>query len=418
MNLLQSPPPPASLTLGGIVSRDTQSFRGQKNFMGPLTAGASDKALVSGTDVPDGSVNGGFRLLSLVTGFGGTEKEYVRVSRPTAYDQPVMTIDQNAVTNTRGLLINNTPAGVGGLKIVNYGGGTIEMNAQQPGDPSRLYAENKGLHIYQNANSYNTTMLMRFEVATPTSVVASIPVFDFQSAALGTNQKLARFKDNVGDLMSVNRDSGYAGLTLGGYSQIYATGSWTQFTDVARFSTYAMAQGTTTAFYASANGAFAAPGTARMWSESLGGTSGDVLTRIGGVISDASTNAGAKILSLALNMAGTPVEKTYFRKSGAMIVGADTANPVGIGAAADLANVADGFKYNVGASELGIFSSNNSAFLGLNLGTGNARCSGSFFLNGEVESTLTGAGVVLKSANGSRWRLTISNVGAVVVAAA
>lgn len=416
--LIPSFPGIASLTSRGLVSTDSQPFRGQKSFMGPLTAGASDKALVAGTDVPDGSVNGGFRMLSLVTGFGGTEKEYVRVSRPTAYDQPVMTIDQNAVTNTRGLLINNTPAGVGGLKIVNYGGGTIEMNAQQPGEPSRLHAENKGLHLYQNANSYNSSMLMRFEVATPTGVAASIPVFDFQSAALGASQKLARFKDNVGDLITVNRDSGYAGVTLGGYSQIYATGSWTQFTDVARFSTYAMAQGTTTAFYASGNGAFAALGTARMWSESLGGASGDVLTRLGGVISDASMNAGGRLLVLSNNMAGTPVDKVYFRKSGGMVIGADTANPVCVGAAADLANVADGFKYNVGASELGIFSSNNSAFLGINLGTGNARCSGSFFLNGEVESTLTGAGVVLKSPDGTRWRLTITNAGAVAVAAA
>lgn len=94
------------------------------------------------------------------------------------------------------------------------------------------------------------------------------------------------------------------------------------------------------------------------------------------------------------------------------------------GDAAGTYNVASGFKHDTSGGELGIFNTNNAARLSLNLGTGAASCTGSFTANGalksgtEFECTATGAGVVLKSPDGTRYRLTITNAGAVQVAAA
>lgn len=344
--LIPSFPGIASLTSRGLVSTDSQPFRGQKSFMGPLTAGASDKALVGGTDVADGSVNGGFRMLSLVTGFGGTEKEYVRVSRPTAFDQPVMTIDSQNITNTRGLEIKNTPVGVGGLKIGNAGGGYLALNAQQGGSPHQLYAENKGLELYQNSNAYDTTKLMRFAVGTTGGVAASVPAFDFHSeGALQTNQKLARFKDNSGDIFSVVRSvvaQIEIGSSVGGISH-----NGTGFTFNSRAKNNEYWEGTL--YYHTGSGVSLEAATcARLSSDAVDGAS---------AVAAASESASA---------------------------------------------------WSNATAKLHSFRS----------GPGAANEKSAIMSNGEFEHAVSGAGIVLKSPNGTRWRLTINNAGAVVVAAA
>jgi hypothetical protein len=120
----------------------------------------------------------------------------------------------------------------------------------------------------------------------------------------------------------------------------------------------------------------------------------DVGVKVGVSPPDGTVNAAAKPLSVRTGLGGTEVEKAYFRKAGSLVASADTANPVGLGTAADLANVCDGFKYNVPGAEIGVYSSNNASFLGLNLGTGGARSSGAFTSGG----LLTGTGLSLSVA--------------------
>lgn len=130
-----------------------------------------------------------------------------------------------------------------------------------------------------------------------------------------------------------------------------------------------------------------------------GAGSTDVVVRVGTTVADATVNAAAKLLSGGTGINATEVEKFFFRKAGSLVVGADTANPICLGNAADLANVADGFKYNVGAAEIGVFSSNNAAFLGLNLGTGAARASGSLTLGGRLNLPNATGGAVVQGSN-------------------
>lgn len=417
MALLPSPPPPASLLVSGLVSTAIQAFLGAKTFQ-TNTAGAGERAVTIGTSVADGSVNEGFSLLSLRTGIGGTEKEFLRVRRPVNYDIPIVTIDQQSITNTRGLLIANTPAGIGGLKITNAAGGVAALNAQQNGSPVQLYAENKGLELSQNANSYDTTMLMKFLVSTPGGVATSIPAFDFQAtAALGTNQKLARFRDNGTDLFSLVRGAGaVAQLELGS-----ATGAishnGTGFTLASRATNNEYWQGTL--FYQTGSGVSLEAQTTARLSSDAGNSAGAVAAT--SEFATLQTNAGAKIHRFING--GT--EKAHVRLGGSAVFNSDVANSVGIGDATELANVAAGLKWSSGAAELGIFSTNNATFLGLNLGTGAARASGAFSAGGlitatgaEFESTLNGGGVLLRAPNGTRYRVTVTNAGAIQVAAA
>lgn len=91
-----SPPGPASATVAGIVNLIAQTFAGVKTFLGTIIAsagvqlgllfntngtGASDRSIVVGTNVPDGSVNSSARLFTVATGVGGTEVDHLRVTK-------------------------------------------------------------------------------------------------------------------------------------------------------------------------------------------------------------------------------------------------------------------------------------------------------------------------------------------------
>ena len=350
MALLPSPPPDATAALRGLVNTLAQTFEGQKTIR-LATAANGERALTVGTSVADASVNEGFSMLSARVGIGGTEREFLKVRRPTSFGAAVMTIDQNSITNTRALILANAGAGLGGLQITNFGGGYVTLNTQQGGSPVQMYAENKGLEFSQNANSYDTTTLMRFLVAGPGSVATTIPAFDFSAVgALGVGQKLARWQANGSEVAALTS----GGLMLNGYvnSLLSCSGSWIQLGVLpVRADSYFYSTSPTTAFYATANGGFSGAATFNAWSETAD-AAGEVATRLGTYVADASVNADTKLLSLATNMGGTPVEKLFVLK------------------------------------------------------------------NGTIENTTAGAGIVLKSPDGTRWRFTISNAGAAVIALA
>ncbi len=413
MSVIPGWPSLATAQLPGLVSAGpgVQQFAGLKEFVA-ATAGAGTSALKAGTSVPDGSVADTFDLFRLATGIGGTEKEYFRVRRPSAYAQPVVNIDQQGITDTLGLQILNTPAGVGGINIQNVGGGRLVLNAQQGGSPSIVYAENKGLLIHQNANSYDTTTLMKFLVDGATAVASSIPVFDFVSTlAAQANQRLLRVRSNGIERFSV--DELGIGLFQGAEinfrdvwgQKIYAQSGYTYFSGAVYMPSGIAANG------------FAAP----YIQNSPGAVAEDKVIRVGTSLADVSVNPAARLLSIGTGIGlggANEIEKARFRKSGALLVNTDTVNPISFGNAADLASVADGVKFNSGTAILGFFNSNNAIYMGLNIGNGRSEMSGGLLVGGEYECLQNGTGLVLRAPNATRYRLTVTNAGTLSIVAA
>lgn len=66
----------------------------------------------------------------------------------------------------------------------------------------------------------------------------------------------------------------------------------------------------------------------------------------------------------------------------------------------------------------GFMNAAGSAYIGFFPGTGRATASHGMLIGGDLESSLTAAGVILKSPDGTRYKLTIANGGAVNVAPA
>lgn len=116
----------------------------------------------------------------------------------------------------------------------------------------------------------------------------------------------------------------------------------------------------------------------------IGGTSGDIVAKVGTTVADASVNVAAKLLSIRTGMGGTEVEKAYFRKSGSMLIvdAGGSGNPLAFGNAVDLYNVAGGVKYDAGSGTVGFYNTNNAAYLSLSFADGNVRATGGHYIGG------------------------------------
>ena len=109
------------------------------------------------------------------------------------------------------------------------------------------------------------------------------------------------------------------------------------------------------------------------------------------------------------------VEKAYLLSRGSAVFGR-----VSVGDSMELYNVADGLKLDSSSANLGLFNANSAAGLFLNLGTGDAGCTGGFTSGArvsgtEIESTSAGGGLVVKSPNGTRWRIEVDDTGTLSV---
>lgn len=200
-----------------------------------------------------------------------------------------------------------------------------------------------------------------------------------------------------------------------------------------------------------------------------GALSTDVAVRLGASTADGSVHANAKILAIGTGLAGTFVEKVSIRKDGtatfqgAVRVNAGTVDHLSFnGSIVDIGGLtypvrsasywmAGGpttafYAYaggafsavgsvkiwteNLGAGasdvalKLGTYLATAALHAGCKLVSIGANLGGTmeekafFVKDGTLEFTGAGVGVVMQSPNGTRWRLTISNAGAVVVAAA
>lgn len=143
----------------------------------------------------------------------------------------------------------------------------------------------------------------------------------------------------------------------------------------------------------------------------VGTGSTDVATKAGTSAADGSTHASAKLFSIRTGIGGTEVEKAYFEKSGSLIFATDAASRIQWGTGANTWQI----EATPGSGVLR-FGNNGVTYLGLRYSDGYA-VSGYGMQSPVFESDTAAGGVVLKSANGNRWRVTISNAGALVITA-
>lgn len=175
---------------------------------------------------------------------------------------------------------------------------------------------------------------------------------------------------------------------------------------------------------------------------SAGALSTDVAVRVGTEVSDAGTHASAVLEEVGTGLGGTFVRSFAFLKGGILqgqsaatlrmngTVGAilefGTPRVAMTGTTAEL-------RAGSGTATVFSFAANNCARSGsANPGTAATTrlhvfsdAMGSTAVDkacvtsaGEFESLISGAGIVLKSPNGTRWRITVDNTGALAVAAA
>lgn len=203
----------------------------------------------------------------------------------------------------------------------------------------------------------------------------------------------------------------------------------------------------------------------------VGGSSGQEATLVGTTIANGSVHAAARLLTVAAGIGGTQVNKAWVNGNGQFVVdmagltnthgiqilnhGGGSGTGIGVGYPAAVSAYmgrADGGIVTFGGNNTSVMlyanggtahmvgtlgtgatdvvskirtqvadgSVNASAKL-LSIGTGmfGTEVEKCFFrANGELENTVAGAGHVMQSPNGTRYRVTVTNAGAIQVAAA
>ncbi|MDP2275288.1 MAG: hypothetical protein Q8K32_31370 [Archangium sp.] len=211
----------AAAGLPGAVSAVAQVLSGLKSLpdgIGIPTAGLADIGLKVGTTVVNASVNDAMKLLSLRTGLGtGSEAEVLGVRRGGSFSPVVDVIVPNS-TNTVGLNLTGGGAGWGGIHWNPATGGRVVFGAYNTA--AGVDVENRGLAFYQNANTFDTTHLMKWGVGSALGVADTVPVFDFQAPSnTQANQRALNLKVGATDVFYVTKlGGGYfnQNLTLGG----------------------------------------------------------------------------------------------------------------------------------------------------------------------------------------------------------
>lgn len=176
---------------------------------------------------------------------------------------------------------------------------------------------------------------------------------------------------------------------------------------------------------------------------SLGANSTDVAVRLGTEVSDGGTHASAKLVQIGTGIGGTFVESFYALKGGVLVGqsaavlrmnGTDGAQlDFGSTCRVRMGSTTAELRAGSGAASVFSFASTNCARSGsANASTGSTTRLHTFAdgmgstpsdkacvtTAGEFESLVAGAGVVLRSPNGTRYRITVDNAGALSVAAA
>jgi hypothetical protein len=184
-------------------------------------------------------------------------------------------------------------------------------------------------------------------------------------------------------------------------------------------------------------------------SNTLGAGASDVCLRLGSGVADATVHSTAKLFSVGTGIGGTYTEKFNIMKDGLRIIGTRSPSLRAIGSNAYLYgdNDTNGYlewntvRWHINSSGVsaintmvgGLTSQCASGVNGFGLLTDGSRISlltsdslayfqrtaaGIIGTPAEVEMTTAATGVILKSPNGTRYRVTVDNAGALVVTAA
>lgn len=243
-------------------------------------------------------------------------------------------------------------------------------------------------------------------------------------------------------------------------SLIYTDGSWREISrSVAAGPVVSNATSGNVAFSATSAGRFAASGTLKLTSDTLGAGSSDVCANIGTTIADASVHSTARIFSVRTGIGGSEVEYLTVNKNGVYFNGytnsaitcngswvdygilpnrspsywASTSTSTafyasGNGAFSALATAKLWSETAAGASDIAVKIGTYVADASVNAttklasfrtGSGGSEVEKLFIIkDGTIENTTNGAGIVLKSPDGTRYRVTVANGGTIAVAAA
>jgi hypothetical protein len=180
----------------------------------------------------------------------------------------------------------------------------------------------------------------------------------------------------------------------------------------------------------------------------LGTGASDVAVKAGTTVATASVQAGATLFQISSGLGGTEQAHAQFKASGLTngftLLGGGTTGSLAINNSVGVAVTWNGVSTLTldsgnsvllgatsvymrsgaadGAAAVAAYSHSAAAWTNATAKLHSFRNSSTekacVYANGEFETTLAGAGIILASANGSRWRLTVSNAGALVIAAA
>jgi hypothetical protein len=377
-----------------------------QNIVTSSTAGVSDISNIIGTSVADASVIDGSKLVSVRTGIGGTESEYLNIKKPGSYGTSVVHIDQKNKTNTYAITIGDLPAGVNGIRMYHgTGQGSSEWGSGVSGDNSSIGIGNvnRNLHFLANSDAYSpagsphiqfyslaagnrTQFQVKGSQAGATDIVAKIGTSVVDSSVSNT-ARLLSLRTGIGD---ASEYEAFSFRRIRTYGQTLTMGpNYSIETDGDLYDLYH--GGALKQRFNAGVGHYCYEITHHLVA-GAGAGANDVCNTIGTSVADASVNAGAKLLSLKTGIGGTPVEKIYVAKDGTII------NPnTGVGFGDYVYNRANGFFYYAGGAQLGMYNQQGSAFIALGLGNGIAYAShslqtgqGIFAGSGEYYSSAIG----------------------------
>lgn len=410
----------AGVASAGAVTTGSQSFAGAKTFTGAVTvsgtlyaagdaiadsvsvnrvtfptgtnraqlhgsngSASTDIATILGTTLATASQHGSNRLFSVRSGIGGTELEKFAVQVGGSLT-PIVTIagrTDGGGSNNYHVNMTGGTAGWGGIHYNMGQGGLLVFGNYSMAAPG-VESANRPLTFGQNSNAYDATALMKFTIQTATGVASTVPAFAFDVPTnMQSGQLALRMRNGTSQIFAIDRN-GNAVMNTG--TALYLGGAVSTGCYVYGQSTSQLEFGTLNATRATLTAA------------SLTTASGTSITSGGNVSSSGSGSVNAGSAGFGVTASGF----THDITAGWAITDGASAEAVRVLSTTAFANA--------GAS---IMTWRNSNVF-------SATPVMKLLIDGTFEATTAGVGIILKSPDGTRYRLTVANGGTLSIAAA